>query len=281
MGEKLITMEKVEEFKTFLIAEEKAENTVEKYMRDVRAFTAWQGQRPVTKEKVVEYKAKLLESGYARGSVNSMLVSLNRFFGFLSWYELRVKTLKLQRQIYCPEERDLSWQEFERLIQAARSDGDERLETLLQTIVATGVRVSELRFITVEAARAGEAAVSLKGKTRPVIIVKKLRKLLLGYARKRNIVSGPIFITRSGKPMSRTNVWREMKRLCKKAGVNPSKVFPHNLRHLFARIFYREKRDIVKLADVLGHASIETTRLYVISTGAEHRKYLESLPLLI
>lgn len=281
MGEKLITMEKVEEFKTFLIAEEKAENTVEKYMRDVRAFTAWQGQRPVTKEKVVEYKAKLLESGYARGSVNSMLVSLNRFFGFLSWYELRVKTLKLQRQIYCPEERDLSWQEFERLIQAARSDGDERLETLLQTIVATGVRVSELRFITVEAARAGEAAVSLKGKTRPVIIVKKLRKLLLGYARKRNIVSGPIFITRSGKPMSRTNVWREMKRLCKKAGVNPSKVFPHNLRHLFARIFYRAKRDIVKLADVLGHASIETTRLYVISTGAEHRKYLESLPLLI
>ena len=281
MGEKLITMEKVEEFKTFLIAEEKAENTVGKYMRDVRAFAAWQGRQPVTKEKVVEYKAKLLDSGYAKGSVNSMLVSLNRFFCFLSWHELRVKTLKLQRQIYCPEEKDLSWQEFERLIQAARSGGDERLEMLLQTIVATGVRVSELRFITVEAAKSGAAAVSLKGKTRPVIIVKKLKKLLLSYARKRNIVSGPIFITRSGRPMSRTNVWREMKRLCEKAGVSPSKVFPHNLRHLFARIFYRAKQDIVKLADVLGHASIETTRLYVISTGAEHRKYLESLPLIM
>lgn len=281
MEEKLITAERIEEFKAFLIAEEKAENTVEKYLRDVRAFAAWQGRRPVTKENVVEYKAKLLDSGYAKGSINSMLVSLNRFFCFLSWHELRVKTLKRQRQIYCPEERDLSWQEFERLVQAARSGGDERLEMLLQTIVATGVRVSELRFITVEAAKAGEAAVSLKGKTRPVIIVEKLKKLLLAYAKKRGITGGPIFITCSGRPMSRTNIWREMKRLCQKAGVNPGKVFPHNLRHLFARVFYKAKRDIVKLADVLGHASIETTRLYVISTGAEHRRYLESLPLLL
>lgn len=281
MNKSLVTQDKMAAFREFLAVGEKAGSTVEKYLRDVSAFAAWNGSQALSREAVLEYKTRLQESGYKPGSVNSMIVSLNRFFDFLGRPELKLRTLKLQRPIYCPEEKELSRSEFERLVLTARRRGKARLEMLLQTLVATGIRVSELPFITVEAAKAGKATVSLKGKIRPVIIVDRLRRLLLAYAKGQGISSGPIFVTRSGRPMDRTHVWREMKGLCQAADVDPRKVFPHNLRHLFARIFYQAKKDIVKLADVLGHANVETTRLYVISTGAEHRRYLESLRLLV
>ena len=195
--------------------------------------------------------------------------------------DLKVKSIKLQRQIYCPEEKELTKAEYMRLVNSAKQKGNERLNLLIQTICGTGIRVSELQYITVEAVKCGEAVVSLKGKTRSVFIVKELKKKLLLFAQKQNIKSGMIFVTRTGKPISRTNIWREMKALCEQANVNPQKVFPHNLRHLFARVFYGIEKDIAKLADILGHSSINTTRVYIISTGNEHRQRMENMRLII
>lgn len=280
LTEKTITEQLISEWVTYLVSEEKSENTIEKYKRDARAFMSYLQGNLVTKDQVLAYKTYLIQN-YAPRSVNSMLISLNRLFSFLDWDDVRVKTLKLQRQTYCPEEKELTKNEYERLVLTARRNGNERLELILQTICGTGIRVGELQFITVEAARKGEAVVSLKGKTREVFIVKKLRKKLMDYARRNGIEEGPVFVTRSGKPICRTNIWREMKALCAQAAVSPEKVFPHNLRHLFARIFYRINKDIAKLADILGHASIETTRIYIVSTGAEHRRFLEGMRLII
>lgn len=280
LTEKTITEQLISEWVTYLVSEEKSENTIEKYKRDARAFMSYLQGNLVTKDQVLAYKTYLIQN-YAPRSVNSMLISLNRLFSFLDWDDVRVKTLKLQRQTYCPEEKELTKNEYERLVLTARRNGNERLELILQTICGTGIRVGELQFITVEAARKGEAVVSLKGKTREVFIVKKLRKILMDYARRNGIEEGPVFVTRSGKPICRTNIWREMKALCAQAAVSPEKVFPHNLRHLFARIFYRINKDIAKLADILGHASIETTRIYIVSTGAEHRRFLEGMRLII
>ena len=210
-----------------------------------------------------------------------MLASINSLFAFLSWHELKVKSIKLQQQIYCPEEKELTKVEYTRLCRTAERKHNERLNLILQTICGTGIRVSELRFITVEAARQGEATVSCKAKTRSVFIVKELQKKLLRYAAEQNIKSGMIFITRTCKPVSRTNIWREMKALCEEANVNPQKVFPHNHRHLFARVFYGIEKDIAKLADILGHSSINTTRIYIISTGTEHRRRMENMRLII
>ena len=192
-----------------------------------------------------------------------------------------MKSIKLQQQIYCPEEKELTKAEYTRLCRAAQHKHNERLNLILQTICGTGIRVSELRFITVEAARQGEATVSCKAKTRSVFIVKELQKKLLRYAAEQGIKSGMIFVTRTGKPISRTDIWRGMKALCEEAGVNPQKVFPHNLRHLFARVFYGIEKDIAKLADILGHSSINTTRIYIISTGTEHRRRMENMRLVI
>lgn len=280
LTEKTITEQLISEWVTYLVSEEKSENTIEKYKRDARAFMSYLQGNLVTKDQVLAYKTYLIQN-YAPRSVNSMLISLNRLFSFLDWDDVRVKTLKLQRQTYCPEEKELTKNEYERLVLTARRNGNERLELILQTICGTGIRVGELQFITVEAARKGEAVVSLKGKTREVFIVKKLRKILMDYARRNGIEEGPVFVTRSGKPICRTNIWREMKALCAQAAVSPEKVFPHNLRHLFARIFYGINKDIAKLADILGHASIETTRIYIVSTGAEHRRFLERMRLII
>ena len=279
-AERAISRERIEAFCAHLVAEEKAENTVEKYLRDVKAFARYLAGNAATKETVLSYKSELL-SAYAPVSINSMLVSLNRFFDFCGWQDLKVKTLKVQRQAYCPEEKELTRREYERLVETARRCGNERLALVLQTLCGTGIRVSELRFITVEAAQAGEATVSLKGKTREVLIVRKLQRLLLAYAKKHGIESGAIFLTRNRRPINRSNVWREMKALCKSAWVNPKKVFPHNLRHLFARVFYGIKKDLAKLADILGHTSVETTRIYLVSTGAEHRRYLENMRLIV
>ena len=281
MKGRILTETQIAAFAVYLKSEEKSENTIEKYMRDVRAFCAYVGEAEMTKETVIAYKNKLLSENYAARSVNSVLASINSLLSFLGWADLKVKSIKLQRQIYCPEEKELTKAEYIRLVNTAKQKGNERLNLLIQTICGTGIRVSELQYITVEAVKCNEAVVSLKGKTRSVFIVRELQKKLLRYAAEQKISSGAIFITRSGKPMSRTNIWREMKSLCVEAGVNPQKVFPHNLRHLFARTFYGIEKDIAKLADILGHSSINTTRIYIITTGNEHRQRMENMRLII
>lgn len=281
MKGRILTSETIQNFKKYLKEEEKSKNTIEKYMRDVWEFTTYMNGAEITKESVIAYKDKLISKNYAVRSINSMLASLNSLFSFLNWMDCRVKSIKLQRQIYCHEEKELTKAEYMRLVNTAKQKGNERLNLILQTICGTGIRVSELQYITVEAVKNGEAIVSLKGKTRSVFIVKELKKKLLRYAAEQGIKSGLIFITRTGKPLSRTNIWREMKSLCESAGVNPQKVFPHNLRHLFARVFYSIEKDIAKLADILGHSSINTTRIYIISTGIEHRKRMENMRLIL
>lgn len=281
MKGRFLTDERIEEFRQHLISEEKSENTIEKYMRDVRVFAAFVSGNEITKELAIAYKQKLIEAGYAVRSVNSMLASINSLFSFFGWFDCKVKAIKQQRQIFCSEDKELTKAEYVRLLNAAKYKKNDRLNLIIQTICGTGIRVSELQFITVEAAKAGQATVNCKGKIRTVFIVKELKKKLLQYAKDGRITTGPIFITRSGKPISRTNIWREMKALCKDANVNPNKVFPHNLRHLFARTFYGLEKDIAKLADILGHSSINTTRIYIISTGDEHRRRMENMRLVI
>ena len=279
MEERIIGREQVESFRQYLILEEKSTATVEKYLRDVRAFSVYMGKNPVTKEAVVAYKKQLQADNYAVRSINSMLASINSLLAFLGWGDCRVKSLKQQNRVYCPEEKELSKTEYLRLLEAARKK--PQLRMVMQTICATGIRVSELRYFTVEAVRRGEITVSCKGKTRTILVPGKLRKMLLGYAGKEKIRSGVIFITRSGKTLNRGSIWAQMKALCRSAGVNPGKVFPHNLRKLFARTFYGIEKDIAKLADILGHSSINTTRIYIMTTGTEHRRKIERLGLVI
>lgn len=280
MKGRFITAKVIAEFKENLILEERSEITVEKYIRDVKAFAKYAQNNAVTKETVIAYK-KHLQENYAVRSVNSMLASINSLFAFLGWHDLKVKSLKLQQQVFCPEEKELTKAEYARLCRTAERKHNERLNLILQTICGTGIRVSELQYITVEAVKQSEAMVNCKAKTRSVFIVKDLKQKLLRYAAEQNIKSGMIFVTRTGKPISRTNIWREMKALCDEANVNPQKVFPHNLRHLFARVFYGIEKDIAKLADILGHSSINTTRIYIISTGTEHRQRMENMRLIL
>ena len=280
MKGRIITAKAIAEFKEHLILEERSEITVEKYIRDVKAFAAYAQNTSVTKETVIAYK-KYLQENYAVRSVNSMLASINSLFAFLGWHDLRVKSLKLQQQVFCPEEKELTKAEYTRLCRTAERKHNERLNLILQTICGTGIRVSELQYITVEAVKQGEAVVNCKAKTRSVFIVKELNQKLLRYAAEQNIKNGMIFVTRTGKPISRTNIWREMKAFCEEANVSPQKVFPHNLRHLFARVFYGIEKDIAKLADILGHSSINTTRIYIISTGTEHRRRMENMHLIL
>ncbi len=281
MKGRIITEKQISTFAIYLRNEEKSTNTIEKYIRDVRCFATYVGNVDITKETVIAYKNNLFSKKYAIRSINSMLASINGLFSFLGWIDLKVKSIKLQQQIYCPEEKELTKAEYMRLVKTAKQKGNERLNLLIQTICSTGIRVGELQYITVEALKRGEAVVSLKGKTRSVFIVRELQKKLLRYVAEQKITTGAIFITRNGKPMSRTNIWREMKNLCEQANVNPQKVFPHNLRHLFARTFYGIEKDIAKLADILGHSSINTTRIYIITTGNEHRQRMENMRLII
>ena len=281
MEGKVISKETIERFYQHLLNEEKSANTVEKYIRDVKAFMRYAGSEEITKELVIAYKQKLLEGSYAVRSINSILASVNSLLSFLEWHDCKVKSLKLQREIYCSEEKELTRAEYLRLVNTAKEKKNERLSLILQTICGTGIRVSELQFITIEAVKRGFATVNCKGKTRTVFIVSGLQKKLIKYAQRHRIYTGIIFVTKTGNPISRTNIWREMKQLCRDANVNPSKVFPHNLRHLFARTFYSIEKDIAKLADILGHSSINTTRIYIVSTGAEHRQRLENMHLVI
>lgn len=258
---------------------EKSRATVGKYLRDTRYFLRYLNDRGITKESTIGYKHHLQEQGYRVSSVNSMLASVNAFLAFLDMNQCRVKFVRTQRKVYTPVERELSKDEYMRLLQA--SAPNQKLNLVLQTICGTGIRISELRYFTVEAVRAGEVNVLCKNKTRTILVPDLLKKRLLKFAKDRKIREGAIFITRGGKPLDRSNIWTQMKRLCTAANVDPRKVFPHNLRKLFARCFYEISKDIAKLADVLGHGSIETTRIYIMTTGQEHRRQLEQLHLII
>ncbi len=279
MTERTLSPQHLNAFRENLIREEKSAATIEKYLRDAAAFLAYSAGKPIDKEHTVSYKRFLQEKGYALRSINSMLASINRFLEFLGWSDCRVKNLRSQRQIYCAEEKELTKGEYLRLLEA--SARQEQLNLVLQTICGTGIRVSELRYFTVEAVAQGEVIVRCKNKTRNIMVPGKLKRLLLHYAKKRGIRSGAIFVTRNGKPLDRSNIWAKMKGLCKAAHVNPTKVFPHNLRKLFARTFYGIEKDIAKLADILGHSSIDTTRIYIMTTGTEHRRKIERLGLVI
>ena len=279
MEERKLTQNQIQLFHQYLIREEKSTATVEKYLRDARAFLSFLGDGIVNKEVVMAYKKELQIKEYAVRSINSMLASLNSLLDFLGWSDCKVKAIKQQKQVYCAEEKELSKAEYMRLLEAAKKK--PQLQLVMQTICGTGIRVSELKFFTVEDVKQGEVIVNCKGKSRTILIPGKLRKLLLEYAKKEKIRSGVIFLTRNGKPLNRSCIWAQMKALCKGAGVNPSKVFPHNLRKLFARTFYGIEKDIAKLADILGHSSIDTTRIYIMTTGKEHRKKIERLGLVV
>ena len=279
MEDRKLTMEQVTGFIQNLREEERASGTQEKYQRDMRHFLRWLDGRSVTKELAAEWKEQLKEDGYQPATINSMLAVVNSFFRFVGWEDCRVKYLRIQRRIFREEAKELNRDEYDTLIETAHSMGRERLALLIETIGATGIRVSEVQYITVEAARQGRTEISLKGKIRTILLSSKLCRKILKYAKKNKIASGEVFITRSGKGLSRRQIWSEMKRLCKHAGVEASKVFPHNLRHMFATIFYRAYKDIVRLADVLGHSSLETTRIYLKTTGEDHIRQLERLRL--
>ena len=275
-----LTVDQIAAFEEYLRTEEREQTTIEKYLRNIRVFAAWLGEAPVTKTVVIAWKEHLLSEQYAPATVNAVIASLNAFFKFAGWEECRVKALRLQRRIFRDPDRELTRDDYGRLIRAAYENGKTRLGLLMETICATGIRVSEVQYITVEAAQSGKAEISLKGKIRTIMLPGKLCRKLLKYAKKQKTVSGEIFLTRNGKGLSRRQIWAEMKAVCKAAGVAPSKVFPHNLRHLFAKVYYRVYRDIVKLADILGHSNIGTTRIYLISTGAEHAEQLDRLNLI-
>jgi len=274
------TVEQIREFSRYLREEERETATIDKYSRDVKDFFIWLKDREISRERIAEWKQHLRRVGRKPVTINGKLSALNKFFSFLGRNDCRIKYLKIQRRLFRSTEKQLSKQEYIRLMETAHSLGRERLALLMETICATGIRVSEVKYITAEAIRAGRTEIALKGKIRTILLPGKLCRKLKKYAGKRKIVSGEVFLTRNGKGMSRRQIWAEMKSLCEKAGVAPSKVFPHNLRHLFARTFYRVCRDVAKLADVLGHSSIETTRLYLISTEAEHVRQMERMGLI-
>ena len=273
-----VTAEKITSFKKHLISEERSSATVEKYVRDVLAFSDWLCGREVDKNTVVEYKARLDEK-YQASSTNSMLSSLNSFFVFCERHELRVKFIKTQKQLFSRDDRELTKAEYLRLLNVAKRKS-RRLYLLMQTVCATGIRVSELKFITVEAVNIERAEIDCKGKRRIVFIPKKLCKMLKEYAKSEKIKSGSVFVTKSGKPLDRSNIWSDMKKLCADAGVSASKVFPHNLRHLFARTFYTIQKDIVRLSSILGHSNINTTMIYTMESGRIHQKQIQQLGLL-
>ena len=280
-----ITKTNVKSFESWLQREERSQGTIEKYLRDLRAFCRFGAEQNATaeelKEKLASWKDYLIRSGYAVVTVNSMLTAVNGFFRFMGWEECRVRPVRRQRRIFSDEKKELSKSEYMCLLRAAEEEGNQRLYYILQTIAATGIRVSELPFITVESLKTGRSEVQCKGKLRVILLTRELCRALQGYCRKKGIQSGPVFITRSGKPVNRSNIWSEMKRLCEVAGVASEKVFPHNLRRLFARTFYRMEKDIAKLADLLGHASIDTTRIYIMESGREHERQVERMGLVL
>lgn len=281
MENRYMTLEQINDYVKYLRSEEKSSATIKQYQREVQRFYLWlPAGKCVEKEQALSYKEELQEQKKAV-SVNASLAALNSFFRFLDWHDLVLKPMRTQRRVFCEESRELTYQEYLRLVQTAESLPNERLCLILQTVACTGIRISELRAITVESVRLQRAEVRSKGKIRTVFLPKKLCRKLLRYIQKRRLSGGPVFVTRAGKPVDRSNIWAEMKKLCARANVNPHKVFPHNLRHLFARRHYNQHRDIAKLADILGHSNVNTTRLYTISSGREHAVQIEELGLVV
>ena len=274
-----LTEREFDQFEDYLRHDEREGSTIEAYLRSLTRFAEWADGRSVTKELAMEWKTALAESGYRPISVNAMLAAVNKFFICMGREDCKVKYLKLQRQMFRKSEKDLSKEEYQRLVQAAHEKGDLRMELILETICATGIRVGELKYITLEAVRAGVAEIALKGKIRTILLPRRLCRKLQKYAKQQKIASGKLFLTQDGLPVSRQSIWTRMKALCEAAGVERSKVFPHNLRSLFARSFYGSCHDVVRLADVLGHSSIETTRIYLMSTGKEYLRQLDKLGL--
>ena len=277
--ERFITESLIDRFAQELRQQEKSPSTVAKYLRDVRAFQQFAAGRAVDKELVLCYKRQLQQS-YATASANSMLVALGCFFHLFGWEGCRVRLFKCQRRVFRDRARELSREEYLRLVCAARGRGDARLALLLQALCSTGIRVSEHRFITVDAARTGRARVCNKGKERLVLLPRELCRALREYCRAEGIRSGAVFVTRHGNPLDRSNIWAMMKALCRAARVEPGKVFPHNLRHLFAVSYYALDKDVVRLADLLGHSSIDTTRIYIATSGEEQARRLSRLRLI-
>ena len=279
MSNRVISSRLLEDFWARLRAEERAQSTIEKYQRDILSFCRYLEGQAVSKERAVGWKERLLRAGLSPATINAQLSAVNGLFRFLGWEDCRLRFFRVQRRLFRQPEKELTQQEYRRLTKAARASGQLRLELLMQALCATGVRVSELRYLTVEAAKRGRADIALKGKIRTILLPRKLCRKLLQYARERQIVSGEIFLTKSGTSLSRRQIWREMKSLCRAAEVEASKVFPHNLRHLFAIVFYQNFNDIVRLADVLGHSSIDTTRIYLLTGGDELARQIERLKL--
>lgn len=279
MTERVITKATIEQFEAYLHKEERSNGTVDNYIRNVRELATWLAGQAVTKEQLVAWKDALQAKRLQPTTVNAKLAAIGCFLRVMGWQDCQVRFLRVQRRVFREKEKELTREEYEKLLAAAQQQGSARLALLLETICATGVRVSEVQYITVEAARRGRADVTMKGKIRTILIPNKLCRKLLKYAKQTKTASGKIFLTRNGTALSRKQIWAEMKSLCQAAGVSPGKVFPHNLRHLFATVFYRACHDIVKLADVLGHSRIETTRIYLVTTGFEYAKQLEQLGL--
>lgn len=277
-----ITTERKEQFRELLRDNEKSRATIEKYMRDLDKLAVFLEGEPLDQEKLIAYKAYLQEGGrYRTASINSFLTAVNYFCRALGWQELHVRTIRIQRESFREDGKYLTWNEYHRLIETAVKTGNTRIAMIMQTIGSTGIRISELQYIDVDCVYSGMTDICCKGKRRRILLPEKLQKLLKSYIREQELTQGPVFRTAGGRPMDRSNIWREMKSLCKQAGIEEQKVFPHNLRHLFAVCFYRVDRDIVKLADILGHSNIETTRIYMMSTGEEHRKILDDMKMIL
>lgn len=274
-----ITEEKIKNFKSNLYREEKADATIEKYVRDVKLFMYWCEEKDVNREMLLEYKKYIVDT-YKPTSANSMISSLNCFFAYMGWQGYKIKPVKIQRKIFADKSKELSKKEYEKLLNAAWKKGDYRLYYIMQTICSTGIRISELRFVTTDAVKNGQAIINCKGKIRTILLPKQLCNMLLGYIKKEGIKKGSVFISKNGNPMDRSNIWTQMKKLCKDAGVLGTKVFPHNFRHLFARTFYAIHKDIIRLSDILGHSNINTTRIYTMETGIVHRFQIQKLGLL-
>lgn len=277
---RMITAKLIEQYAVYLQEQEKSPATIEKYIRDLTALCEYLSGAGVTKTDLLLWKENLMER-YAASSVNTILAAVNGLLDFCGWGDLKVKPLKIQRNLFCREDQELTKAEYLRLVHAAHDAGNERLALILQTICATGIRVSELQYITIESVQTGRAVVHCKGKTRAVFLPGKLKQALRCYIRKQKRTTGSVFVTRTGKTIDRSNIWRDMKNLCESAGVAPGKVFPHNLRHLFARTYYSLEKDLSRLADILGHTSVSTTRIYTIESGAVHRGQMERMGLVI
>lgn len=274
-----ITKEIQESFHSSLKELERSDRTVEKYTRDVNRFAEYVGKSELTRAITVKFKDSLRRE-MSPVSANSVLAAVNCFLRFLGLSEFCVKAFKIQRRLFSLKN-ELSAGEYRRLVRAAFDAKNERLALIIQAICSTGIRVSELEYITVEAVKTGRAEVSCKGKYRVIFLPEKLCKVLSNYIAKERIAVGAVFVTRGGKPVDRSNIWRDMKKLCESANVSPEKVFPHNLRHLFARTFYSLERDILRLSDILGHSSVSTTRIYTMESGENHARQVNLLNLVV